>query len=115
MKIGELSRRTGVSVRMLRYYEQEALLQPNRRESGYREYGDEEEKLVRCIRLLKESGLTLGIIKKLMPCILIDRPEFQPCPMVLATLRREINEIDKRMVILRSSRRILSAYLGEIT
>ena len=30
MKIGELSRRTGVSVRMLRYYEGEGLLAPQR-------------------------------------------------------------------------------------
>ena len=34
MKIGELSRRSGVSIRMLRYYETEGLLKPKRTASG---------------------------------------------------------------------------------
>lgn len=38
MKIGELSARTGVSIRSLRYYEQQGLLAPARHENGYREY-----------------------------------------------------------------------------
>lgn len=40
MRIGELARRTGVSERMLRYYEQEGLLRPARTTSGYRDYGE---------------------------------------------------------------------------
>ena len=35
MKVGDLARRIGVSVRMLRYYETEGLLSPARRDSGY--------------------------------------------------------------------------------
>ena len=38
MKIGELAARTGVSIRSLRYYEQQGLLMPVRNENGYREY-----------------------------------------------------------------------------
>jgi len=38
MRIGELSARTGVSVRMLRHYEKEGLLHPSRLASGYRAY-----------------------------------------------------------------------------
>ena len=38
MKIGELSRRTGVPPRMLRYYEQQGLLRPARGQNGYRCY-----------------------------------------------------------------------------
>jgi hypothetical protein len=40
MRIGELRRRTGVSERLLRYYEEQGLLRPQRRPSGYREYDD---------------------------------------------------------------------------
>ncbi|MFM2482356.1 MerR family DNA-binding transcriptional regulator [Celerinatantimonas sp. YJH-8] len=36
MKISELSRKTNVSIRMIRYYEKKELLQPTRTSSGYR-------------------------------------------------------------------------------
>ena len=39
MAIGETSRRTGWSPRMLRYLEQEGLVVPARSDSGYRRYG----------------------------------------------------------------------------
>ncbi|HKN03548.1 MAG TPA: MerR family transcriptional regulator [Buttiauxella sp.] len=115
MKIGELSERSGISVRMLRYYEQEGLLRPKRLQSGYREYDDADEQLVRRIRQLSESGLKLGAIKQLMPCMLSSRPGFSPCPEVLATLRREIDELGTRIECLQSSRRALSEYLDDVT
>ncbi len=37
MRIGELSRLTGVSVRALRYYEEEGLIRPSRGGNGYRD------------------------------------------------------------------------------
>ena len=39
MTIGETSRRSGWSPRMLRYLEQEGLVVPERSDSGYRRYG----------------------------------------------------------------------------
>ena len=39
MTIGEASRRSGWSPRMLRYLEQEGLVVPDRSDSGYRRYG----------------------------------------------------------------------------
>ena len=38
MKIGELSERTNVPTRMLRYYEEQGLLSSERRSNGYRDY-----------------------------------------------------------------------------
>ncbi|MFB6640979.1 MerR family DNA-binding transcriptional regulator [Streptomyces chartreusis] len=38
MKIGELSSRTGVSVRLLRYYEEQGLLLSQRTAGGHRSY-----------------------------------------------------------------------------
>jgi MerR-like DNA binding protein len=38
MRIGEMVRRTGVNERLLRYYEEQGLLQPARLPQGYRAY-----------------------------------------------------------------------------
>jgi len=64
MRIGELSRRTGVPTRMLRYYEEQDLLHPERAANGYR---------VQQIRGLLDSGLTTEIIRKILP--FLDKPE----------------------------------------
>ena len=40
MRISELSRRTGVSERSLRYYEEQGLLAAGRTPGGHREYGE---------------------------------------------------------------------------
>ena len=52
MRIGELSRRTGVNERLLRYYEQQGLLRPERLPSGYRAYRASDVAVVRRIRAL---------------------------------------------------------------
>ncbi|MTJ82276.1 MAG: MerR family transcriptional regulator [Telmatospirillum sp.] len=111
MQIGELSRRTGVSVRMLRYYEQEGLLRPARRQSGYRDFGPAEEEQVRRIRLLGEAGLTLAVIRTLLPCVRGDGPGLILCDEVRAALTAAIAGMDTRIEALAGSRRLLAGYL----
>ena len=113
MQIGALSRRTGVSVRMLRFYEEEGLLAPRRRESGYRDFDPAEEQLVRRIRMFSEAGLKLDVIRTLLPCVLNDRPELELCDEVRATLTREIGGIEERIACLEASRDVLSGYLQQ--
>jgi DNA-binding transcriptional MerR regulator len=115
MQIGKLSRRTGVSVRMLRYYEEEGILQPARRDSGYRDYGPTEEQLVRRIRMFSDAGLKLDTIRTLLPCVLNDRPELELCDEVRATLARELGGIEERIACLEASRGILAGYLQQDT
>jgi DNA-binding transcriptional MerR regulator len=115
MQIGELSRRTGISVRMLRYYEEEGVLRPGRRESGYRDYGPAEEQLAKRIRMLSDAGLKLDAIRTLLPCVLSDLPELELCDEVRATLTREICDMDERIACLQSSREVLAGYLGKDT
>jgi len=40
-----------------------------------------------------------------------DKPAFQPCPAVLATLRSEIAALDEKIECLQTSRQILGSYL----
>ncbi|MBO1739203.1 MerR family transcriptional regulator [Leifsonia sp. TF02-11] len=63
MKIGELSRRTGVSTRMLRYYEAQGLLRPERESNGYRTYTDESVERAKTIGSLIRSGLTTRLVE----------------------------------------------------
>ncbi|ATE58737.1 MerR family transcriptional regulator [Thauera sinica] len=111
MRIGELARRTGVSERMLRYYEQEGLLQPARTDSGYRDYGEAEVQAAHRIRLLSASGLKLDTIRVLLPCMRGDQPAFEPCQEVRDALRQEVEKLDEKLRDLTESRRIVASYL----
>jgi DNA-binding transcriptional MerR regulator len=115
MKIGELSRRTGVSVRMLRYYEGEGLLSPQRTSSGYRDYGPAEEETVRRIRMLGAAGITLDTIQRLLPCVKNTNPDFQPCNDLRQILARQVGLIDERIETLSRSRAILAGFLSSVS
>jgi DNA-binding transcriptional MerR regulator len=114
MKIGELSRKTGVSVRMLRYYETQGLLRPQRTAAGYRHYGTAEEETVRRIRLLGTAGLKLATIQQLLPCVQNDNPTFQPCNHLRQLLKTQVGLMDERIGELHESRRILASFLSSV-
>ncbi|MBB6171767.1 DNA-binding transcriptional MerR regulator [Nocardiopsis mwathae] len=111
MRIGELSRRTGVSTRLLRYYEEQGLLDAERLPNGYRSYGDGAVATVHQIRALLAAGLSTQVIKDVLPCARGEVPTLEPCPNLLATLRRELGAIDARMDALRTTRESLSGFL----
>src|SRR2546429_3700698 len=67
MRIGELSGRTGVPARLLRYYEEQDLLHPERDCNGYRSYAAADVDRVEQIRGLLDSGLTTEIIRRILP------------------------------------------------
>lgn len=69
MRIGELSTRTGVSVRSLRYYEQQDLLEPQRSSAGHRIYSNEDERRVLQIQDLFEAGFCSSVIRTLLPAL----------------------------------------------
>jgi len=67
MKIGELSKRTGVSIDTIRYYEQRKLLpQAARTQSGYRLYSGDDVTRLKFIVQAKELGFTLKEISQLL-------------------------------------------------
>ena len=110
MKVGELARKTGVSVRMLRYYEAQGLLSPARRDSGYRDYGRSDVDIVERIKLLNAAGLTLPIIRELMPCLRNDRSAFEPCDELQVILRAQIDTMDAKIGRLVGSRDMLASF-----
>ncbi len=64
MKVGELARRTGISIRTLHYYEEIGLLDPPRQAtSGHRIYGVEEVARLQQILSLRQLDLPLDEIR----------------------------------------------------
>jgi DNA-binding transcriptional MerR regulator len=112
MKIGELARRTGVSPRMLRYYEHQGLLQPQRRPSGYREYSDADVAVVRRVRQLLKAGLSTQTIIMVLPCVRDDGERLVPtCSDLVAELRAEQRRIESTIDDLTASRDALRAVI----
>ncbi|MEV5886693.1 MerR family transcriptional regulator [Streptomyces sp. NPDC052020] len=108
MRIGDLSRRTGVSVRLLRYYEEQGLLRPVRRPSGYREYREDDVRTVRNIRTLLGAGLSTRTIAALLPCMVDDGRMLAPaCSGTLSDLQRERERIDRAVADLQAARAVL--------
>jgi DNA-binding transcriptional MerR regulator len=69
VRIGELASRSGVSVRSLRYYEQQGLLTSTRSASGQRHYTTNEIERVGFIQRLYTAGLSSRTIAELLPCV----------------------------------------------
>ena len=65
LKVGELARRTGLSVRTLHHYDEIGLLSPARRTaSGHRLYGRDEIQRLQQIRSLRQLGFSLMEIRE---------------------------------------------------
>lgn len=69
MRIGEVAHAAGVSVRSLRYYEEQGLLRPGRTTSGQRVYEVEAVEQVRIFQQFYAAGLSSRSIALLLPCI----------------------------------------------
>ena len=112
MRMKEKVRRTGVHERMLRYYEQQGLLRPERLPSGYREYSEADVETVRRIRCLLTAGLSTSVIAQVLPCVRDDGDRLVPtCPELVRRLRDERRRITAEIEALRTSRSMLDTVL----
>lgn len=96
MRIGELVRRTGVSVRALRYYEEKRLLHPGRTHSGYRVFHDADVRTVAHIRTLLAAGLGTDLIGEILSCMTGETLLLDDCRERLGAERRRMTaDIDR--------------------
>ncbi|ONH60589.1 MerR family transcriptional regulator [Frankia sp. CcI49] len=111
MRIGELSRRTGVNTHQLRYYEAQGLLEAGRRANGYREYDEDAVLRVSQIRHLLDAGLSSDDIAYLLPCAVGEAPELPGCPELLDAMRSRLRRLNDQMDRLARSRAALVNYI----
>jgi DNA-binding transcriptional MerR regulator len=116
MRIGQLSRRTGVPPRLLRYYEEQDLLRPERDGNGYRSYRAADVDLVRQIRGLLDSGLTTGIIRRILPFLDcgIHLPAQCLTTETAELLEHEAERLSQRIACLSRNRDAILRYLAAV-
>lgn len=111
MRIGELATRTGVSVRALRYCEEQHLLDSERSPSGQRHYPESAVDRVRLIQQLYAAGLPSKSIVDLLPCVV----DGAATPELLDRLSAERDRIDGHIGDLVSARDRLDAVITNAT
>lgn len=105
LKSGDLAKKSNVNTETLRYYEKEGLLpEPERTESGYRLYADEDVKRVRFIKRAQELGFSLKEIKELL-ALKLDAS--QSASEVKRLTEQKIQDIDRKILNLQAMKTIL--------
>ncbi|MFG2536058.1 MerR family transcriptional regulator [Streptomyces sp. NPDC048511] len=110
MRIGELAARTGVSVRSLRYYEEQGLLASTRSSSGQRHYTDDQTERVGFIQRLYAAGLSSRTILELLPCT--DSPSRNNSDAALERMAQERDRLSRHITDLAATRDALDGLIS---
>ena len=116
LKIGEFSKLSRISIRMLRHYDEIGLLRPVRIDAftGYRYYGEDQLPLAGRIAALRDMGFGLNAISEVLACggdalalerllacregeLLDQKQEVERQLRMLESLRRKLREEKKTM------------------
>jgi MerR family transcriptional regulator, copper efflux regulator len=111
IKIGEVSKLSGIGIETLRFYEKSGLLdRPHRTGSGYRLYDSEVLERLAFIKRAQVLGFSLDEIKRI---IAEKRAGQSPCAEVREIVRQRLVELDERLAQMRRYRKELAQALGE--
>ena len=109
LSIGELSRRTGVHIETIRYYEKVKMLPPPpRTEGGWRVYGSSQTRSLTFIRRARELGFTLDEIRTLLD---LSEPGRASCAEVQKLTTIHLDEVRAKIADLHRLEAILAGAL----
>jgi len=107
ISIGELSRRTGVNIETIRYYERINMLpHPPCTASGRRVYGEVETRTLAFIRRTRELGFTLDEIRALLA--LSAEHGREACVEVRELAASHLEDVRAKIADLRAMQRVLA-------
>ncbi len=90
--ISEAAKRVNMEAHVLRHWEEELGLEIGRTEMGHRYYTEEDIRLFRCIKELKEQGILLKELKELIPDMMRARAKKQEKKKPLSELQMALLE-----------------------
>lgn len=95
MNIGQASKATGVSTKMIRYYESVGLIRPaDRTDSNYRDFGERDVRELQFIRRARDLGFSVEEIGHLLS---LWRDRVRPSREVKAIARKHVANLDARI------------------
>ncbi|WP_326565503.1 MerR family transcriptional regulator [Amycolatopsis rhabdoformis] len=113
MRIGELARRAGITPRALRFYEAQGLLPAGRSANGYRDYDEDDLRLVSEIQTLRTVGFTLEDTRPFVDCLRTGHESGDACPASVEVYRRKLDEVERCLRDLGAVRTALMDKLAE--
>ena len=113
MRIGELAEEVGTTTRTLRFYEQLGLIEARRTANGYRDYDQQDVRLVREILDLQAVGFALDETRPFVECLRAGNATGDSCPDSIAVYRRKLAEVDGMLDRMRELRGQLADKLTE--
>ncbi len=110
LKIGEVARRSGLTVKTIRFYCEEGVIHPiGRSEGGYRLFGEEVLAELVLIRNLKAMDIPLQEVTQILES---RRSGICTCDSLKATIRSKAGEIQQKIAALGDLHRELNALLA---
>lgn len=109
MKIGELSKLSGLAPSRIRFYEASGLISTTRQANGYREYSPQSAQTLAIITCAQQAGFSLEEIRRLLP-----NANGWAHDELLEGLRRKVEEIEAMQKRLEQSKAQLLATIAGI-
>jgi DNA-binding transcriptional MerR regulator len=114
MRIGQLARAAEISVRLLRHYESQGLIQSQRLANGYRDYPADAVDKVRWVRELLDCGFSTRQILGFIHCFGEEHFDAEQCSAGLEQHHEKLRELDELIAVLTARRKRLAERIGQI-